>query len=65
MRERMLTNHQPYRKIVALGKEMDRDARFNDEKMISRLEAISESHKHEYKRRISKPRILYSVTVDE
>ena len=65
MRERMLTNHQPYRKIVALGKEMDRDAHFNDEKMVSGLEAIRENHRHEYKRRISRPRILYSVTVDE
>ena len=64
IRERMMTNHQPYRKIVALGKEMDRDARFDDARMVSGLEAIRENYRHTYRRRIGRPRILYSMMVD-
>ena len=64
IRERMMTNHQPYRKIVALGKAMDRDARFDDARMVSGLEAIRENYRHTYRRKIGKPRILYSMMVD-
>ena len=64
IRGRMLTNHQPYRKISALAKEMDRDARADDGMMVSGLESIRQNHGHEYARRIGKPRILYSMTVD-
>ena len=60
---RMMTNHQPYRKIAAFGKEMDRVV-MDNERILARLEAIRENHGAAYQKVISKPRILYSVMVD-
>lgn len=63
IRERMLTNYQPYRKITALAKEIDSSAGASDGTMIARLEAIRQDHGHTYRRRIGRPRILYSMMV--
>ena len=65
MRERMLTTTSRTERLSPSARRWIVTRAFNDEKMISGLEAIRENHKHEYKRRISRPRILYSVTVDE
>ena len=63
VRGRMMVNRQPYQKLAALGREIDRSPDMAGEAMLSRLEAIRENYGAAYKRRISKPRILYSVMV--
>ena len=64
VRQRMLPNHQPYRALVALRKNLTRDATADNSTMVSELEALREKHGESYTMSIRKPRILYSVMVD-
>lgn len=63
VRGRMMMNRQPYQKLAALGREIDRSPDMAGEAILSRLEAIRDNYGAAYKRRISKPRILYSAMV--
>ena len=64
VRQKMLTNHQPYRKLIELHKEIDGNPDMNDEMIIKGLEKIKEKYgQMEYEKTISKPRILYSMMV--
>ena len=65
VRQRMLPNHQPYRALVALRKSLTRDAAADDSAMVSELESLREKHGETYRMSIRKPRILYSVMVDD
>ena len=65
VRQRMLPNHQPYRALVALRKSLTRYAAADNSVMISELEALREKHGESYRMSIRKPRILYSVMVDD
>ena len=62
---RMMINHQPYRKLAELSREIDADVSINDEGVLTRLEAIRENYGIKYAKRIRKPRILYSIMVNK
>ena len=62
--QRMLTNHQPYKKLIELRKEIDINPNMNEKIMIESLEKIRSKYGHmEYEKTINKPRILYSMMV--
>ena len=63
VRGRMMINRQPYQKLAALGREIDGNLDMGGEAILSRLEAIRGNYGAEYKRLVSRPRILYSVMV--
>ena len=63
IRGRMMINHQPYPKLAALSKDIDRDASTNDETVVSRLETIRKNYSITYRKRNRKPKILYSMMV--
>ena len=65
VRQRMLPNHQPYRALVSLRKRLTLDATADDRAMISALEETREKHDVAYNMEIRKPRILYSLMVDD
>lgn len=61
---RMRPTHQPYRSLVNLHKQIDRDPTMDSEGIISSLEKIRDKYGDiEYARIIRKPRILYSLMV--
>ena len=64
VRQRMLTNHQPYKKLSDLRREIDKNPDMDNEMIIYSLERIKEKYGQiEYEKTISKPRILYSMMV--
>ena len=63
IRGRMMINHQPYPKLAALSKDIDRDASINDETVVARLEMIRKNYSITYRKRNRKPKILYSMMV--
>ncbi len=56
----MVTTKEPYRKLGDLRKRIDRDTKYDDNKIVESLWSILYECKT-YEKRISKPRILYSV----
>ena len=65
VKQRMLTNYQPYRKLAELSKKIDTDPNMDDEMIIIKaLERIRDQYGGvKYEKIISKPRILYSMMV--
>ena len=63
VREKMMTNLQPYRKLAELSREIDEDGGIDGEGILSRLETIRKNYNVTYSKRIRKPRILYSMMV--
>ena len=62
--QRMLTNRQPYKKLIELRKEIDINPNMDEKIMIESLEKIRSKYGHmEYEKTINKPRILYSMMV--
>ena len=65
IRQRMYRNYQPYRKLNDLHKEIDQNVDINDNIIIEKLELIFGKYANvSYTKRISKPRILYSMMMD-
>ena len=60
---RMMINHQPYRKLAEISREIDKDTSIDDQEVLVRLEAIRRDYQITYRKIIRKPRILYSVMV--
>ena len=62
--QKMLTNHQPYRKLADLRKEIDKNPNMNNKMVIEKLQNIKDRYDHtRYEKTINKPRILYSMMV--
>ena len=60
----MRTTHQPYRSLVNLHKQIDRDTAMDDESVIVGLEKTQARHGDiQWERVIRRPRILYSLMV--
>ncbi len=66
VKKRMRGNYQPYRKLIELHKKIDSDVNANDSMIIEELEKIMYSKYGEisYSKKITKPKILYSMMVD-
>lgn len=61
---RMRPTHQPYRGLIDLRKQIDRDTDADDEIVIQGLEKIQSKYGDiQYERWICRPRILYSLMV--
>ena len=61
---RMRPTHQPYRSLIELHKQIDRDVAMNNEGVVLGLEKIRRKYGDiRYVRIIRRPRILYSLMV--
>lgn len=64
--QRMLANHQPYKKLNILRKTIDSDSSINDEMIVTHLEEIKQKYEETvYIKKINKPKILYSVMMNK
>ena len=65
VRQMMLVNHQPYKKLDELRKRIDRDSTADEHTIITGLMEIRQKYEQtKYQKYISKPRILYSMMIN-
>ena len=60
---KMMMNLQPYRKLAELSREIDAEVGITDSEILSRLETVRSNYSATYRKRIRRPRILYSMMV--
>ena len=65
VRQMMLVNHQPYKKLSELRKRIDRDSTADEHTIIIGLKEIQQKYgEGTYQKHITKPRILYSMMIN-
>ena len=64
--QRMPANHQPYKKLGEIRKKIDKDIHADENMLLTELESIHEQYRHiKYIKKIHKPKILYSMMVNQ
>ena len=64
--QRMPANYPPYKKLAEIRKKIDKDVYADENTMLTELESIHKKYKHiKYVKKIHKPRILYSMMINQ